>query len=275
MELDLESLAAATAGTVAAFSDGARARADAFIAHEALAHVAAVSHPRPVRVAVFGGADGGVVAELLKHRPIERIDWQIARGGERAVPPALRLRSNARVRIDAAIGADAPDVPPRCWDLIIADACESAREHGSALDAQVIGLAARHLHRGGIFAAPLGSPIAAPRRVRDALRALEASFEIIVPYMVPIGYASGPAVFVCAAHEIDPRLIARNEIHQRLRTRRLPHLRYYSTSIHRAGFALPPYVVRLLRGEGAEAVAAISSAPGPLFAAGRLEASGA
>src|SRR5574342_465783 len=40
---------------------------DEFFYHEMLVHVLMHAHPRPTRVVVIGGGDGGAVREVLKH----------------------------------------------------------------------------------------------------------------------------------------------------------------------------------------------------------------
>ena len=44
---------------------------DEYIYHEMLAHLPLVSHPRPKRVLIIGGGDGGTLEEVLKH-PVEQ-----------------------------------------------------------------------------------------------------------------------------------------------------------------------------------------------------------
>src|SRR5690606_13152701 len=46
---------------------------DEFVYHEMLAHVPLFLHPRPERVLVIGGGDGGTVREVLKHPEVRRV----------------------------------------------------------------------------------------------------------------------------------------------------------------------------------------------------------
>ena len=70
---------------------------DTYVYHEMLAHPALFSHPNPRDVAVVGGGDVHLVAEVLKHPGIERVLPPRARRGGRA-GRAQALRGRARTR---------------------------------------------------------------------------------------------------------------------------------------------------------------------------------
>ncbi|MDP6278416.1 MAG: hypothetical protein QGI11_07885, partial [Nitrospinota bacterium] len=46
---------------------------DEFVYHEMIVHVPLCTHPRPRRVLIVGGGDGGCVREALRHPEVERV----------------------------------------------------------------------------------------------------------------------------------------------------------------------------------------------------------
>ncbi|MEE8342214.1 MAG: spermidine synthase, partial [Gammaproteobacteria bacterium] len=45
---------------------------DEFVYHEMIAHVPLFVHPKPERVLVIGGGDGGAIREVIKHRSVQQ-----------------------------------------------------------------------------------------------------------------------------------------------------------------------------------------------------------
>jgi len=42
--------------------------------YESLVHPAMFTHPKPIKVAIIGGGDGGALREILKHNTIQSIN---------------------------------------------------------------------------------------------------------------------------------------------------------------------------------------------------------
>lgn len=94
---------------------------------ELFAHVAALQHPGPRKILVLGGGIGGLVGELLKHRP----------AGIDAVELDRVMISLVRRHLPAGLQASLAD--PRVH-LILADPRRSVKKRGPAYDLILIGM---------------------------------------------------------------------------------------------------------------------------------------
>src|SRR5262245_35357575 len=100
---------------------------DTYVYHELLAHPILFSHPAPRDVAIVGGGDVHLVAEVLKHPGLERVF--LLELDEEVVQVACKHYSVAR----QALGDPRVEVVPR-------DAFESIADLSGALDVIMIDL---------------------------------------------------------------------------------------------------------------------------------------
>jgi spermidine synthase len=102
--------------------------------------------------------------------------------------------------------------------------------------------AKRCLAQGGVLASQTESPIAMADDFARIVKTLRASFRRAEPYFVPIPlYPSGMWSFTFASDAVDP--LAFDEA----RAARIESgARYYNRAIHRAAFAQPNFVRKLL-----------------------------
>ncbi len=162
--------------------------ADEAVYAELLVHPALSAHPRPERVLVLGGGDGGVARECLRHAAVRQvtvveIDRQVVDAATRFFPRSGAALADARVRlvIDDAHRFLRQDTGS--YDVIIVDACDlldpaSAEINGQPLERTVRG----RLAPGGILVCQLGCPLLEIDRCRATLDEL--------------GTAPAPAVYV-------------------------------------------------------------------------------
>ncbi|HKV43402.1 MAG TPA: polyamine aminopropyltransferase [bacterium] len=219
---------------------------DEFVYHEMLAHPALCAHPRPRRVLIIGGGDGGLLEEVLKH-PVEHatmveIDAAVVRA--------------SRQYLSTICGAAFDD--PRTT-LIIGDGIAYVRETSDRFDVALIdstdpegaatGLfaaefytqVASRLTPQGLLAVQSGSAVYQQELIRMVRRHLRPSFPIVRTYVATV--TTYPGVlwsFTVGAKAGDPQTVAPEEIAQRVAE--IVGLRYYTPSGHRAAFDLPPYL---------------------------------
>ena len=77
---------------------------DEFAYHEMIVHVPLTVHPRPERVLVVGGGDGGTVRELLKHSDVKEIhvceiDPEVVNACRKHLPSLAASFDDPRVRV--------------------------------------------------------------------------------------------------------------------------------------------------------------------------------
>ena len=83
---------------------------DEFAYHEMISHVPLLVHPKPSRVLVIGGGDGGVVREVLKHSEVEsvhlcEIDEEVVNLCREYLPSQAGSLDDPRVKIFYEDGA--------------------------------------------------------------------------------------------------------------------------------------------------------------------------
>ena len=134
---------------------------DEFFYHEMLVHPALLRHPRPRRVLIIGGGDGGALREVLRH-PVERatlveIDGRVidvCKAHFGWLRPALR---DGRAEIVVGDGNAFLETSGELFDVILVDSSDpvgpSTVLHQRAFYAKV----KRALRPGGIAAAQAGA----------------------------------------------------------------------------------------------------------------------
>lgn len=77
---------------------------DEFIYHEMIVHPAMMTHPKPERVLVIGGGDGGTIREVVKYQTVRQadlveIDEQVIWASRKYLPLPLPPRQSQRPQI--------------------------------------------------------------------------------------------------------------------------------------------------------------------------------
>src|SRR5690625_3349175 len=102
---------------------------DEFVYHEMLAHVALSTHPRPERVAIIGGGDGGTVREVLRHPSVKEavlveIDGRVVEACREHLPSISGALDDPRVRVVVADGVRHVRDAKGEYDVILIDSTE-------------------------------------------------------------------------------------------------------------------------------------------------------
>ncbi|MEZ4452069.1 MAG: polyamine aminopropyltransferase [Nannocystaceae bacterium] len=218
---------------------------DEFVYHELLTHLPLCAHPRPERVLVVGGGDGGTVRECLRHPEVAEvvlceIDERVTRVCQAHIP---------------SVAGDVDD--PRVT-LVFADAIAYVREHPGAFDAILVdstepegpaaGLFARDffvdlrraLRPGGVISAQTESPFYAADTVRAAFTGLRTVFAEVHAYYGAIPtYPSGCWTFALASDTRTPADV------DAARATALGG-RYVNEGVIRGAFLLPEFIRRLV-----------------------------
>ncbi|ADU52418.1 spermidine synthase [Thermaerobacter marianensis DSM 12885] len=230
---------------------------DEFAYHEMMAHVPLFAHPDPRRVLVIGGGDGGVLREVLRHPTVEEahmaeIDPQVVEAARRFLPE-LNDFDNPRARVFFTDGIRHVEEHPEAYDVIIVDSTDPVGPAVALFGTEFHRAVFRALRPGGIFVQQSESPFFN----RDLIRRVQASLRSVFPVaglywgVVPT-YPGGFWTYSVATRGTDPRRPREGAWEAAgLRTR------YYTPDVHRAAFALPPFVAELL-----EPAPAVEPAPG-------------
>ena len=215
---------------------------DEFTYHEMLAHPALFAHPRPERVLIVGGGDGGTLREVTRHPEVRdavlcEIDGAVIEYSTRYLPfVACGFDSpKATVHVGDGIGyiRDHPDA----FDVIIVDSTDPEGFAEGLFRAPFYGDCRKALRPGGVFVQQSESPFFDPDSWARIYRELRASFTGVFPYSAAVPmYLSGFWTFAFASDDRDPWSGFEEE-----RVARMQELRYYTADMQTHAFSLPRF----------------------------------
>lgn len=220
--------------------------ADEFVYHEMITHVALNTHPRPRRVLVVGGGDGGAIREVLKHESVERatlveIDGRVVEASREWLPEISAGLSDPRAEVIIDDGIKHVASHKNHYDVILVDSTEPI---GPAE-----GLFARPFYQSifdaltedGIMVAQTESPFVNRDLIRSVYADIRGVFPVARLYLASIPtYPSGLWSFTLGSKKHDPVSVDISGL-KPMKTR------YYRPEIHRSCFALPEFVDELVR----------------------------
>ncbi len=229
---------------------------DEFLYHENLIHVPGITHGGMRQALIIGGGDGGSAEELFKYPDMQRVVLveldgkvvEIARKHLEVVhrgalnDPRLELRIEDGLRY---VRESAPASGER-FDLIVLDLTDPIGPAEALYTARFFADCKALLTERGAIVLHTGAPFFQPERVSKLLASLSEVFASVAPYFmyVPLyGSLWGMAV---ASDTLDPRSLEADAVDARVIDLGIGDLQHYNGEIHRAQFALPNYLKRLL-----------------------------
>lgn len=218
---------------------------DEYVYHEMITHVALYTHPNPRRAAVIGGGDGGVVREILKHPSIEKvvlaeIDAGVIEAARSYLPDISSALDDPRVEIMVGDGIAHIRARRNAYDIVIIDSTEPV---GAA-----VGLFSQDFYRAidealtedGILVAQTESPYVNASLIEQSFRYIQGVFPISRLYLTCVPtYPTGLWSFSLGSKKHDPLQVD-------FGARQMVPTVYYNSDVHRAAFALPNFVRRLI-----------------------------
>ena len=217
---------------------------DEFVYHEMIAHVPLFLHPRPRRVLVIGGGDGGTVREVLRHRTVElcvlvEIDALVVETSKTYIPKTASALSSRRAFVRIEDGVKFVRETSERFDVVIVDSTEPfgpAKElFGTAFYKDV----RRILTERGIVVSQAGSPFYELGTIKSLTKILKAVFPVTDAYtFTNLTYPGGLWAFAYASKGVHP---VRHFNSARVKSARLP-LEWYNAEIHVGSFALPEFL---------------------------------
>jgi len=217
---------------------------DEFVYHEMLAHVPLFAHPKPRRVLIIGGGDGGTLREVMRHKQVRatmvEIDEAVVQTSQKYLPSIGTAFKNPRAQV---LFEDGERWLARCqekFDVILVDASDPVGPAEVLFQKPFHTQVARCLAPGGIFVTQSESPFFHQKTVSSIQRNLREIFKVVRPYTAAIPtYPSGFWSFTLCSDRTDPVTSFRES---RVKAAGLK-LKYYNAGIHRACFALPSFML--------------------------------
>ncbi|MBI3126805.1 MAG: polyamine aminopropyltransferase [Candidatus Tectomicrobia bacterium] len=221
---------------------------DEFFYHEMLVHVPLSIHPRPRRVLIVGGGDGGCVREALLHPGVAEvtlveIDGEVVEACREHIPSVSSKLGDPRVRVLIQDGVKFMKDNRGSFDVIIVDSTDPVGMASPLTQAPFFRTAMNALTSEGLYVAQSQGPVFDGKEIGRIARAARKVFRHAAHFMGPTPtYPGGHWTYLIGA---------RGAKHPAgLKPRPLPRgtkTRYYSPEIHTAAFVLPPFVRDFIR----------------------------
>lgn len=219
---------------------------DEFVYHESISHIVMNTHPNPKRVLVIGGGDGGVIREILKHSAVEEatlceIDEAVVRVSKQFLPAIAGKLDDPKVKVLYKDGVQHIKENQNYYDVIIVDSTDPVGPATGLFQKEFYQHVYDALKDDGIFVAQTESPMVYLDIVPGIFHSIAGIFPITKMYTAHVPtYPGSMWGFTVGSKKYDPTAIDKNSI---------PTLdtKYYSSDLHFAAFALPPYVQKALQ----------------------------
>jgi len=219
---------------------------DEFVYHEMLTHVPMFTHPRPQRVLVVGGGDGGTVGQVLRHPMVEEvvlaeIDEEVIHSSQRHFPFLASSLADSRCTLQIGDGLAYVREQKDAFDVIIVDSTDdSCEEDGFSSTLFTHGFyEAIHqaLRTDGVVAAQTDSAWLQTNTPARMAREVRSLFAFGRTYLASTPcYPAGLWSFTIGSKQHDPLHTDSTARFAGWKTR------YYTPAIHKAAFILPPFM---------------------------------
>ena len=218
--------------------------------HEMIAHVPLLVHPKPSRILIIGGGDGGTVREVLKHPEVEKvhvceIDEDVVKVCRTYLPNLASSFDDSRVEIIYGDGAKYVSEQENAYDVMIVDFTDPLGPGQILFQRPFYEDMKRALAEDGLAVTQCESIYLHQHVIRGVHSFARQLYPKLGYYytLVPT-YPSGTIGFFFCSLKWDPI----KDLHPE-RAGRLPDLKYYTPDLHRASFTLPRFAEALVQEE--------------------------
>lgn len=231
---------------------------------EMLAHIPMFSHSDPKRVLIVGGGDGGILREVCKHKCVEsivhcEIDEGVVNASRRFFPEMAKAFDDPRLslKIDDAVNYVMKECADQSFDVVIVDSSDPDGPAEKLFSAEFYQHAARILSADGV--------VATQGECLWLNQDLIAELVHHAKYFDTAEYASIQVpTYPCG--QIGAFVATKNDNSCERRSCQVPQrvprddtlvggnnsLKYYTSSMHQAAFALPKFMEDRLEKERRE-----------------------
>ncbi|QPM68801.1 polyamine aminopropyltransferase [Atribacter laminatus] len=211
---------------------------DEFMYHEMLIHPALLTHPQPKKILIVGGGDGGASREVLKH-PVKKvklvdIDSAVIEISRKFLPE-LGNWNDQRLEVLVEDAVKYLALSEEIFDVIVMDSTDPLPSGVAEplFSKEFFQSVYDHLSEDGVLVSQIEPPFFQPEREQRHWESLNM-FPLVKVYwgLVPT-YPGGIWTYMIASKGKDPAAS--------FKKLSFP-TRYYTPEIHRAAFALPPFM---------------------------------
>ncbi|MFA7573638.1 MAG: polyamine aminopropyltransferase [Lutispora sp.] len=224
---------------------------DEFIYHDMIVHVPMATNPNIKKVLLIGGGDGGSVRELTRYSTIEsihmvEIDQRVVECCKDFLPQTSSKLDDSRVRLFYEDGIKFISTKHKEYDLIIVDSTDPIGPGEGLFTEEFYKNCYGALKDDGILVNQHESPYYdnTAKLMKRTHKRIKQFFPIVKVYQFHIPtYASGHWLFGFASKKYDPVKDLDDKAWNSLGL----ETEYYNTELHKASFALPNYVIKMLK----------------------------
>lgn len=227
---------------------------DEFVYHEMLSHVGMFAHPKPERVLIIGGGDGGTAREVLRHDGVQvvdmvEIDETVVRASKEYLP-AVGDWDNPRLNVLFEDGIRFVQNIKQPYDIIIIDGSDPVGPAEGLFKKEFLQACYDGLTEQGILTAQTESPWVEDYHssIEHVFSSLDTIYELSKIYLayIPL-YPAGMWSFAYASKSgIDPLQKDVLDNSAAGLNRFGNQLDYYNIDVHKGAFGIPNFVKDIL-----------------------------
>ncbi len=238
------------------FNDGLAmvSERDEFVYHEMIAHVPLCLHPRPRRVLVVGGGDGGTAREVLKHPEVElctmvEIDGMVVDACKKHIPvtaSCLKGHPKLDLKIEDAVKYVAQE-QTEMFDVILVDSTDPIGPATPLFGKEFYENVHRLLTDRGVVVSQCESPYYYLEMQKSVLTILKSLFPITQIYNYSnMTYPGGIWSFAFASKGLHPLRDLGVSMSGKSWSSLQLGCSYYNPEIHQAAFCHPQFMKEAL-----------------------------
>lgn len=221
---------------------------DEYSYQEMMALVPLCAHPRPTKVLIVGGGDGGVAREVAKHPLVEEIhqveiDERVIAVSKQFLPHMAVGFDSPKLTLHIGDGFEFMRTHSNAFDVIITDSSDPVGPNASLFQESYFELLRKALKPGGVVCSQAGTTWIDLEYVAKFKKSCEKFFKMANLGVVSVPtYPTGQIGFLIGSdHDPTvPKYRFSEEVSDKLK------LRYYDAEVHKAAFTLPRSVRRYL-----------------------------
>jgi spermidine synthase len=226
--------------------------ADEYIYHEMLAHVPILAHGAAKSVLIIGGGDGGMAREVLRHQSVEKltmveIDQRVIDFCKKHLPGLSNgAFDDPRMNLIVGDGIAYMDKGKGTFDIIIVDRSDPIGPARGLYTDSFYRNCYKRIKKNGILVTQNGVPFVQSDELSDTCVALRKIFKDVSAYIATVPtYIGGPMAFGWATDDPKKRTLQTKVIKKRYEAADI-ETKYYTPKTHKASFALPGYIAKLV-----------------------------
>ena len=216
--------------------------------NEMITHVPLFTHPKPDKVLIIGGGDGGALTNIVKHPEVKKavmceIDRKVTELSIKHFPKITGGFADKRAKVVFRDGQEYITKTKEKFDIIILDLSDPVGPAAELFQKKFHKKIFNRLNKDGIMVAQSESPYYNDATVRHMYRNLREIFPIVKMYTayVPI-YPSCFWSFAFCSKKYHPIIDFDIDRYKKSKLKN----NYYNLDMHIGSFALPEFVKKII-----------------------------